>query len=93
MSASPRTVRVALVGAGAIAQVAHLPILSRMRGVTLAGLYDTDRAKARAMGELQPMRPWPASCSSSPTSVTLRSVSSSSARVTVAPKNTRARSG
>jgi predicted dehydrogenase len=51
MSAAPRTVRLALVGTGAIAQVAHLPILSRMRGVSLAGLYDTDRAKARALGD------------------------------------------
>lgn len=46
-----RSARVAVVGAGAIAQVAHLPILSRMRGVELVGLYDTDRAKSRALAE------------------------------------------
>jgi predicted dehydrogenase len=35
---SPRgNVRVAVLGAGAIAQVVHLPILSRMRGVEVAG--------------------------------------------------------
>lgn len=43
MSAQP--VRVGVLGAGAIAQVAHLPILSRMRGVELVALCDPDRSK------------------------------------------------
>ncbi len=44
-------VRVAVLGAGAIAQVAHLPILSRMRGVQLAAVFDTDRATARTVAD------------------------------------------
>jgi predicted dehydrogenase len=46
-----RVVRVAVIGAGAIAQVAHLPILSRMRGVKVAALHDTDRAKAATIAD------------------------------------------
>lgn len=42
-------VRVAVIGTGSIAQVAHLPILARMRGVDLVGLYDSDRARARTL--------------------------------------------
>lgn len=44
-------VRVAVVGAGAIAQLTHLPVLARMRGVTLAALVDNDRAKARSLAD------------------------------------------
>lgn len=44
-------VRIAVVGAGAIAQMAHLPVLSRMRGVRVAALCDIDRAKARALAD------------------------------------------
>ena len=50
MSARP-PVRVAVVGAGAIAQVAHLPILSRMRGVELAAVSDRDATTARTIAE------------------------------------------
>lgn len=39
------------MGTGAIAQVAHLPILSRMPGVTLAGMFDADPAKARTLAD------------------------------------------
>jgi predicted dehydrogenase len=46
-----KAVRVAVLGTGAIAQVVHLPILARMRGVEVAGLYDTDRAKAVTLAE------------------------------------------
>jgi predicted dehydrogenase len=42
---------IAIVGAGAIAQVAHLPALTRMRGVRVVALCDNDRAKARALAE------------------------------------------
>lgn len=42
-------VRVAMVGAGAIAQLAHLPSLARMRGVDLVAVCDNDGAKARAL--------------------------------------------
>ncbi len=44
-------VRVAVLGTGAIAQVAHLPTLARMRGVELGGLYDADRSKARTLAQ------------------------------------------
>jgi AraC-like DNA-binding protein len=48
---------------------------------------------ARPIGEVQAIRPLAASVSSSPTRVTMRWLSSSSARVTTAPKNTLPRSG
>lgn len=38
-----------IVGAGAIAQIAHLPVLRRMRGVEIAGICDADGPKARAL--------------------------------------------
>lgn len=44
-------VRIALVGTGAISQMAHLPVLKKMRGVTVSALCDTDRAKARALAD------------------------------------------
>jgi predicted dehydrogenase len=44
-------VRLALLGAGAIAQVVHLPILSRMRGVELAGVHDVDRTTAQSVAQ------------------------------------------
>jgi predicted dehydrogenase len=50
MSSAPPA-RVAVLGTGAIAQVAHLPILARLRGVTVSGLYDTDYTKARALAD------------------------------------------
>lgn len=43
--------RIAVVGTGAIAQMAHLPVLSKMRGVTVAALCDIDRAKARSLAD------------------------------------------
>jgi predicted dehydrogenase len=44
-------VRIGVVGAGAIAQLAHLPVLSKMRGVKLVGVADNDRPKARALAD------------------------------------------
>src|SRR5205085_1470654 len=44
-------VRLAVVGTGAIAQVAHIPVLSRMRGTQLVALCDNDAAKARALAD------------------------------------------
>ncbi|HEX5973028.1 MAG TPA: Gfo/Idh/MocA family oxidoreductase [Gemmatimonadaceae bacterium] len=44
-------VRIGVVGAGAIAQLTHLPLLSRMRGVKLVAVCDNDRAKARALAD------------------------------------------
>jgi predicted dehydrogenase len=34
--------RLGLVGAGAIAQLAHLPLLARMRGAQLVAICDND---------------------------------------------------
>ena len=45
------TVRIGVVGAGAIAQLAHIPVLSKMRGVELAAVCDNDRPKARALAD------------------------------------------
>lgn len=43
--------RVAVIGAGAIAQVTHLPILSRMRGVEIAAVSDRDEHTARTVAD------------------------------------------
>lgn len=44
-------VRIGVVGAGAIAQLAHLPVLSKMRGAELVAICDNDRPKARALAD------------------------------------------
>ncbi|HSU15767.1 Gfo/Idh/MocA family oxidoreductase [Longimicrobium sp.] len=44
-------IRVAVIGAGAIAQVVHLPILSRMRGVEIAAVNDRDAHTARTIAD------------------------------------------
>jgi predicted dehydrogenase len=44
-------VRIGVVGAGAIAQLTHLPVLAKMRGAQLVGLADNDRPKARALAD------------------------------------------
>ncbi len=44
-------IRIGIVGAGAIAQLTHLPVLSRMRGVQLVAICDNDRPKARALAD------------------------------------------
>lgn len=43
--------RIGVLGLGAIAQTAHLPVLSKMRGVQLAALCDNDGAKARSLAQ------------------------------------------
>lgn len=45
------TIGIGLVGAGAIAQIAHLPVLDKMKGVRVVALCDNDTAKARALAE------------------------------------------
>jgi len=42
-------VRVAVIGAGAIAQVAHLPVLRRLPGVEVAAICDSDISEAQAL--------------------------------------------
>jgi predicted dehydrogenase len=44
-------IRIGVIGAGAIAQLAHLPVLSRMRTTALAAICDNDRPTARALAE------------------------------------------
>lgn len=45
------TVKIGVVGAGAIAQLAHLPVLAKMRGAELVAVCDNDRPKARALAD------------------------------------------
>jgi len=42
-------IRVAVIGAGAIAQVAHLPVLRKLAGVEVAAICDNDIGKAQAL--------------------------------------------
>jgi predicted dehydrogenase len=44
-------IRIGIVGAGAIAQLAHLPVLAKMRGVQLTAICDNDFPKARALAQ------------------------------------------
>ncbi len=44
-------VRIGVVGAGAIAQIAHLPALARARGAQLVALCDNDGPKARTLAD------------------------------------------
>lgn len=51
-SAAPsERLKVGIVGGGAIAQVAHLPVLKKMRGVDVQAICDTDQPKARALAD------------------------------------------
>jgi predicted dehydrogenase len=43
------TLRMGIIGAGAITQVAHLPVLRKIKGVEIVGICDTDLPKARAL--------------------------------------------
>ena len=44
-------IRIGVVGVGAIAQIAHIPVLSKMRGAQLVALCDNDRPKARSLAD------------------------------------------
>jgi predicted dehydrogenase len=44
-------VRLGIIGAGAITQVAHLPVLRKLKGVQVVGICDADLPKARALAE------------------------------------------
>src|SRR6201990_2301292 len=44
-------VRIGVIGAGAIAQLAHLPVLTKMRGASVTAICDNDRPKARALAD------------------------------------------
>ena len=43
------SIRVGVIGAGAIAQVAHLPVLAGRDDVTFVGVCDSDLAKAQSL--------------------------------------------
>jgi predicted dehydrogenase len=43
--------RVGIVGGGAIAQVAHLPVLKKLKSVEVQAICDTDLPKARALAD------------------------------------------
>ncbi len=51
VSDPPTSLRLGIVGAGAVVQVAHLPVLRKLRGVSMVALCDTDVPKARALAE------------------------------------------
>src|SRR6185312_12664429 len=42
---------IGVVGTGAIAQLAHLPVLAKMRGAELVAVCDNDRPKARSLAD------------------------------------------
>jgi predicted dehydrogenase len=48
-SAASERLKVGVIGGGAIAQVAHLPVLKKMRTVEVKAICDTDLPKARAL--------------------------------------------
>ncbi len=43
--------RLGIVGAGAITQVGHLPVLKRLKGAEVVGICDNDVTKARALAD------------------------------------------
>jgi predicted dehydrogenase len=49
VSPARNVVRIAVLGTGAIAQVSHLPILGRMRGVEVVALHDADHTRAQTI--------------------------------------------
>ncbi len=48
---SSERLKVGIVGGGAITQVAHLPVLKKMRSVDVQAICDTDLPKARALAD------------------------------------------
>src|SRR5688500_10264275 len=48
---SKTNLKIGVVGAGAIAHLAHLPALSKMRGAQRVAICDNDRPKARAVAD------------------------------------------
>lgn len=49
-------IRLGIIGAGAIVQVAHLPVLKRLKGIEVVAICDTDLPKARALAERYQIR-------------------------------------
>lgn len=44
-------IRIGIIGAGAITQVAHLPVLRKLKGVQVVAICDADLPKARALAD------------------------------------------
>jgi predicted dehydrogenase len=44
-------IRIGIIGCGATTQLAHLPILNKLRGVTVGALCDNDSAKVRTLAQ------------------------------------------
>lgn len=57
-SAKSGPIRFGVLGLGAIAQTAHLPVLSKMRGAEIAALCDADVAKARGIAQRFGVKTW-----------------------------------
>lgn len=51
MTATDERIRIGLIGAGAIAQLAHLPVLSNIKKAELVAICDNDGPKARSLAE------------------------------------------
>jgi predicted dehydrogenase len=51
-------IRFGVLGLGAIAQTAHLPVLAKMRGVQIGALCDNDLAKARGIAQRFGVKDW-----------------------------------
>ncbi len=49
-SRSTERLKVGIIGGGAITQVAHLPVLKKLKGIDVLAICDTDLPKARALG-------------------------------------------
>mgnify|MGYP003293559256 CR=1 FL=1 len=43
--------KVGIIGGGAIAQVAHLPVLKKLKSIEVQAICDTDLPKARALAD------------------------------------------
>jgi predicted dehydrogenase len=44
-------IKLGIIGAGAITQVAHLPVLRKLKGVEVVGICDSDLPKAKALAD------------------------------------------
>jgi predicted dehydrogenase len=49
-------VRLGIIGAGAVVQVAHLPVLRKLKGIDIRALCDSDLPKARALAQRTAIR-------------------------------------
>lgn len=57
-AATRSSIKFGVLGLGAIAQTAHLPVLDKMRGASIIALGDNDAAKARGIAERFNVNHW-----------------------------------